>query len=83
MAATQQMQINHLETVRGKLDKRIQVLEALLKSERDIAELKIRRLNDELERYRSGYSATDGHSPALKELEMPPTLRTIAAVVIE
>ena len=43
----------------------------------------MRRLNDELERYRSGYSATDGHSPALKELEMPPTLRTIAAVVIE
>ena len=85
MAATQQMQINHLETVRGKLDKRIQVLEALLKSERDIAELKIKRLNEELERYRSGYSATDGRSPALKALEreMPPTLRTIADVVIE
>jgi hypothetical protein len=74
-----------LFTVRGKLDKRIQVLEALLKSERDIAELKIKRLNDELERCRSGYSATDGRSPALNalELEMPPTLRTIADVVIE
>ena len=85
MAATQQMLINHLETVRGKLDKRIQVLEALLKSERDIAELKIKRLNEELERYRSGYSATDGRSPALKALEreMPPTLRTTADVVIE
>src|SRR5262249_46268156 len=64
IAATQEMQINHLGAVRGKLDKRIQVLEALLKSEREIAELKIKRLSDEIERYRSGCSATDGHSPA-------------------
>jgi len=64
VAATQQMQINHLEAIRGKLDRRVQVLEALLKSEREIAELKIKRLSDEIERYRSGYSATDGHSPA-------------------
>jgi chromosome segregation ATPase len=73
VAATQQMQINHLEATRGKLDKRIQVLEALLKSDREIAELKIKRLSDEIERYRSGQSATDGHSPASKPLgpEMP------------
>ena len=50
VAATQEVQINHLETVRGKLDKRIQVLEALLKSEREIAELKIKRLSNELHR---------------------------------
>jgi chromosome segregation ATPase len=82
MAATQQMQINHLEGICRKLDKRIQVLEALLKSEREIAELKIKRLSDEIERYRSGYYATDGHSPAPKALgrEMP---RTIADVVVE
>jgi chromosome segregation ATPase len=49
-AATQEIQIDHLEAVRRKLDKRIQVLEALLKSEREIAELKIKRLNDELQR---------------------------------
>jgi chromosome segregation ATPase len=73
VAATQQMQINHLEATRGKLDKRIQVLEALLKSDREIAELKIKRLSDEIERYRSGQSATDGHFPASKPLgpEMP------------
>jgi chromosome segregation ATPase len=82
MAATQQMKINHLEATRGKLDKRIQVLEALLKSDREIAELKIKRLSDEIERYRYGYSATDGHSPAPKALgpEMP---RTSSDVVIE
>jgi chromosome segregation ATPase len=50
VAATQVVQINHLEAVRGKLDKRIQILEALLKSEREIAELKIERLSDELQR---------------------------------
>jgi chromosome segregation ATPase len=68
VAATQQMQINHLEATRGKLDKRIQVLEALLKSDREIAELKIKRLSDEIERYRSGQSATEGHSPASEPL---------------
>jgi chromosome segregation ATPase len=54
---TQEVQINHLEEVRGKLDKRIQVLEALLKSEREIAELKIKRLSDELQRHCSAHSA--------------------------
>lgn len=47
LAATQGVQIKHLETVRGKLDKRVSVLEALLKSEREIAELKARRMTEE------------------------------------
>src|SRR5262249_48025356 len=45
----QDAQIAHLEAVRCKLDKRIQILEALLKSDREIAERKIKRLTDELE----------------------------------
>jgi chromosome segregation ATPase len=52
LAATQEMQIKHLEAVRGKLDKRVQVLEALLKSEHEVAELKIKRLTENLERDR-------------------------------
>ena len=43
-----------LEAVRCKLDKRIQVLEALLKSEHEIAERKIKRLTDELKCNRCG-----------------------------
>jgi chromosome segregation ATPase len=54
VAATQEVQINHLEVVRGKLDKRIQILEALLKSDREIAELKIKRLSNELQRHQHG-----------------------------
>ena len=80
VAATQEMQINHLEMIRRKLDKRIQVLEALLKSEREIAELKIKRLSEEIERHRSGYSAAGGHSPAPKAPgpEMPCTIADAA-----
>jgi hypothetical protein len=47
------MQAKHLQEVRAKLDERIQVLEALLQSEREVAERKIARLADELERCRS------------------------------
>jgi ABC-type phosphate transport system auxiliary subunit len=50
---TQEMQIKYLEAVRGKLDKRIEVLEALLRSEHEVAERKIKRLNEELEGCRS------------------------------
>lgn len=57
LASTQEMQIKHLEAVRGKLDKRIQALEALLKSEHEVAEIKIKRLTEELERNRSSHSA--------------------------
>jgi len=49
----QEMQINHLEAVRCKLDKRIQLLEALLRSEHEVAAGKIKRLSEELERNRS------------------------------
>jgi chromosome segregation ATPase len=52
LAATQEAQIKHLEAMRGKLDKRIEVLEALLKSEREVAERKISRLNEQLQRDR-------------------------------
>ena len=52
----QEMQMKGLEAVRCKLDKRIQVLEALLKSEHEIAERKIKRLTDELERNGRGIS---------------------------
>jgi chromosome segregation ATPase len=52
LAATQEMQIKHLEAVRGKLDKRVQVLEALLRSEHEVAELKIKRLTEELQHHR-------------------------------
>ncbi|MGB6351326.1 MAG: hypothetical protein WBG10_14990 [Pseudolabrys sp.] len=50
LTATQETQIKHLEAVRGKLDKRIEVLEAFLKSEREVAERKITRLNEQLRR---------------------------------
>jgi dissimilatory sulfite reductase (desulfoviridin) alpha/beta subunit len=53
MAETREMQAKHLQEVRAKLDERIQVLEALLQSEREVAERKIARLADELERCRS------------------------------
>ena len=53
MAETREMQVKHLQDVRSKLDERIQVLEALLESEREVVERKIARLTDELERYRS------------------------------
>ena len=56
LAETQEMQIKHLEAVRAKLDKRIQVLETLLKSEHEVAEIKIKRLTEELERDRSSRS---------------------------
>ncbi|MGA9081148.1 MAG: hypothetical protein WB390_01720 [Pseudolabrys sp.] len=56
LAETQEMQIKHLEGVRAKLDKRIQVLETLLKSEHEVAEIKIKRLTEELERDRSSRS---------------------------
>lgn len=49
-AETQRMQIRHLETVRRELDKRIQTLETLLKNEHEVAERKIKRLTDELQR---------------------------------
>ena len=49
----QEAQIRHLEAVRYKLEKRVQVLEALLKSEQEVWERKIKRLNDELENHRS------------------------------
>ena len=52
MAETREMQVRHLQDVRGKLDERIQVLEALLESEREVAERKIARLTEELERCR-------------------------------
>ena len=52
LAATQEAQIKHLETTRGKLDKRVEILEALLKSEREVAERKISRLNEQLQRDR-------------------------------
>ncbi len=60
-AETREMHVKHLEAVRGRLDKRIQVLEALLESEREVAERKIARLTDELERYCSS-SATGKRS---------------------
>jgi ferritin len=53
MAETREMQVKHLQDVRGKLDERIQVLEALLESEREVAERKIARLTEELERCHS------------------------------
>ena len=49
-AETREMHVKHLEAVRGRLDKRIQVLEALLESEREVAERKIARLTEERER---------------------------------
>jgi chromosome segregation ATPase len=60
LAATQEAQIKHLETTRGKLDKRVEVLEALLKSEREVAERKISRLNEQLQRDRPANFAAGG-----------------------
>jgi len=66
----QEAQIKHLETVRTQLDKRIQVLETLLRSERDVAERKIERLTNEVQQRRSDPSLarltpTTGRFPAL------------------
>jgi chromosome segregation ATPase len=55
-AETRQQQIKHLETVRHELDKRVQILEALLKSEHEVAERKIKRLTEELQRQQAGVS---------------------------
>ncbi|HYC17296.1 MAG TPA: hypothetical protein VEC94_08820 [Pseudolabrys sp.] len=52
VASSQDSKIKALEESRGKLEKRIGVLETLLKSERDVAELKIKRLTAELRRSR-------------------------------
>jgi chromosome segregation ATPase len=59
LAATQEVRIKHLEAVRGKLDKRLEVLEALLKSEREVAELKITRLTEQLHRDSPAQSTAD------------------------
>ena len=48
LTATQATQIKHLEEIRTKLDKRVEVLETLLKSEREVAERKITRLSEQL-----------------------------------
>jgi chromosome segregation ATPase len=63
MAETKEMQVKHLQDVRGKLEQRIQVLEALLESEREVAERKIARLTGELERCRS--SPVTGRASAI------------------
>ncbi len=49
LTATHATRITHLEEVRTKLDKRVEVLEALLKSEREFAERKIMRLSEQLQ----------------------------------
>jgi len=59
LTGTQEMRIKHLETVRGKLDKRVEILEALLKSEREVAELKITRLTDQLQCDRPAHTVAD------------------------
>lgn len=46
----QETQIKHLEAVRAKLDRRVHVLEALLRSEHELADQRIKRLTDELQR---------------------------------
>lgn len=56
LATTQDAQIKQLEAVRGKLDKRVEVLETLLKSEREVAERKITRLSEQLQRERPANS---------------------------
>jgi chromosome segregation ATPase len=63
LAATQEMQIRHLEAVRTKLDKRIQVLETLLRSDREIAELKIKRMTEELRRARPDHLVAEVPQP--------------------
>jgi chromosome segregation ATPase len=64
----QEAQIKHLETVRCKLDKRIQVLEALLKSEHEVAERKIKRLTEELARHRSESPVADSYETQLRKI---------------
>ena len=46
----QETQIKHLEAVRAKLDRRVHVLEALLRSEHELADQRIKRLTNELQR---------------------------------
>lgn len=66
----QEAQIRHLEAVRYKLEKRIQVLEALLKSEQEVAKRKIERLTDELEDHRSERPAEQAKADMAPPLEL-------------
>ena len=67
VAKTREMQVRHLQGVRSELDKRVQVLEALLESEREVAERKIARLTDELERCRHRLPGVLPDNPAETE----------------
>ena len=49
-AESQEKQIKNLQDSRSKLNERVEVLEALLKSEREVAESRIKRLTEELQR---------------------------------
>jgi hypothetical protein len=65
--ANQNMRIKGLEEERDRLAKRVGVLEALLRSEREAAEFKIQELAEELQRERVDHSIADRASAAMRK----------------
>jgi len=65
--ASQNMRIKGLEEERESLAKRVGVLEALLRSEREAAEFKIQELAEELQRERVDHSIADRASAAMRK----------------
>ena len=63
----QDAQIKQLEAARDKLAKRVDFLDAFLRSEREAAKLKTKELAEELQRERLRHSAEDRASAAMRE----------------
>ncbi|HEY6023052.1 MAG TPA: hypothetical protein VIV34_02605, partial [Pseudolabrys sp.] len=66
-AARQDGQIKGLEEVRDRLARRVDILEALRRSEREAADMKIKQLTAELQRERQGHSADEQASAAMRQ----------------
>jgi chromosome segregation ATPase len=67
LVVSQDVQIKGLEEVRDRAVKRVEILEALLSSEREGAQFKIKELTEELQRERLGHSAEDRAAAAMRK----------------
>ena len=67
LVVSQDVQIKGLEEVRDRAVKRVEILEALLRSEREGAQFKIKELTEELQRERLGHSAEDRAAAAMRK----------------
>ena len=73
IAANQDRQIKNLEENRNRLNERVEILEALLKGEREVSESKIKRLTEELQ----AAPTKPEHRPSSASALSPP--ETLAA----